>query len=124
MKFIVLLLSILSQLYFSQNTFEDISKNRITISKSLFGEVLNKNRFNSSIFTQLIFKNEDISIYYISTFSPHAYVNIGIVYKRKFELFELREKDEVKCFLFILNRKYYLPLSNISEIEDKINIYW
>ena len=59
MKFLVLVFVFCNTvLFYSQNKFKEISRNRIKISKFVFGEILDNNTFNSSLVTSLIFKNK------------------------------------------------------------------
>lgn len=124
MRILILLLSFISQIYLNQNTFKDISRNREKISKVLFKKILDHNTFNSSIVTRILFKKKNIRVYYISTFSPHAYVNVVIIDRKRVEIFELREKENISKLLCSLNQKYFIKKSDLLDIENKLNIYW
>lgn len=124
MKILIIIFLLCSKICFSQNTFKEISQNRRKISIFLFKEILDKNTFNNSITTHVIFKNNDITLYYISTFSPHACINVGIFSTKKIELIELKEKDNIKELLYILNNRYNLNQDNLCYIKNKLSAYW
>lgn len=123
MKLILVFLFFLTNtsLFYSQNRYKDISNNRIQVSKFVFHEVLDENTFNSSLVTRNIFKDKNIAIYSIETYSAHATLNIGIFYKRKVKLFCVEEEKDIKKILSFLT-KINVSKCNLRLIEDKIRI--
>jgi len=103
MKFI-LIFFLSTSLFYSQNKYKDISNKRIEISKFVFHEVLDQNTFNSSIVSKIIFKNHNITIYSIKTYSPHALLNIIVFYRNKIKLFCIEKEENVKDVLSFLKR--------------------
>ncbi|MBD3906421.1 hypothetical protein NAL32_19795 [Chryseobacterium sp. Ch-15] len=106
-------------LFYSQNKYKDICNKRVEISKFIFDEVLDGNTFNSSIVTHKIFKNQNLKIYSIKTYSPHAYLNIGIFHKKKIELYSIEDDDDIKKILLFLKGKN-VSINELKQIENII----
>lgn len=119
MKHILIIFLIFSNVFYSQNKFNDISCNRIKISKFVFGEILDNNTFNSSLVTKDIFHNSNLKVYTIKTYSPHAILNVCIIYKKKVNLFEIKRCEDIdEISLFLLRKNISSDIS--KNIESKI----
>lgn len=104
MKYILLIFFVFSNLFYSQNKFKDISNNRITISKFVFDKILEINTFDSSLVTRIIFKNNNIKVYSVKTYSPHSILNVCIIYKRKMTLFEIKRNEDLEDILIFMTK--------------------
>jgi hypothetical protein len=125
MKFVIVIFFIFFNSFHSQNRFRDISNNRIKISKFVFSEILDNNTFNSSLVTRIIFKNNNIKVYSVETYSPHSILNICIIHKKKLHQFKIERKEdiaEISSFLIKNNTSNDVVQDIVNKLKE-ISLY-
>lgn len=67
----------------------------------------------------MIFRNHNLTIYSIKTYSPHDVLTVGIFYRKKMKLFRWENEENVEEVLSFL-KEHNLGEESLQKINEEI----